>query len=180
MRVLRRGTALSRSERKQVGPVQIVVVGFGELTFDGAVLSELRRLRDLEVVRLVDMVIVAKSNSGELVRVKASDLTEEDAAQLGEIAGALVGLEGAEGDGGQPDAAAGDQSTPVHGFLGDERTWSVADVIPGGTMAVVAVLEHRWAIPLRDAVRRAGGETLADAWIHPDDLGLMESRPKSG
>ena len=32
------------------------------------------------------------------------------------------------------------------------------------------LLEHRWAIPLRDAVQRSGGETLADAWVHPDDL----------
>jgi hypothetical protein len=46
-------------------------------------------------------------------------------------------------------------------------------------MGVVAVLEHRWAIPLRDAVRRAGGETLADAWIYSDDLVHTESRPKS-
>ena len=56
------------------------------------------------------------------------------------------------------------------GFLGDERTWSVADVIPPGTMAVVALIEHRWAIPVGDAVRHAGGETLADAWVHPEDL----------
>jgi hypothetical protein len=39
-------------------------------------------------------------------------------------------------------------------------------------MAVVALLEYRWAIPLREAVLRAGGATLADAWIHPDDLVL--------
>ena len=80
-RALRRGTALSRSEKKQVGPVQIVVLGFEDLTFQGDILPELRRLRDLEVIRLVGMVIVAKSDSGELVRVKASDLTEEDSAQ---------------------------------------------------------------------------------------------------
>jgi hypothetical protein len=49
--------------------------------------------------------------------------------------------------------------------------------VVAGTMAVVALLEHRWAIPLRDAVRRVGGVTLADAWIHPEDLvalGLIE------
>ena len=32
------------------------------------------------------MVIIAKSRSGELVRVKASDLTEEESAQLGAMA----------------------------------------------------------------------------------------------
>ena len=57
----------------------------------------------------------------------------------------------------------------VGAFLGDGRSWSVPQVIPGGTLAVVALLEHRWVMPLRDAVARAGGKTLADAWIDPDD-----------
>jgi hypothetical protein len=37
----------------------------------------------------------------------------------------------------------------------------------------VVLLEHRWAIPLRDAVQRSGGETVADAWVHPDDLTFL-------
>jgi hypothetical protein len=43
-------------------------------------------------------------------------------------------------------------------------------------MCVVALIEHRWAIPLRDAIHKTGGRTLADAWIHPDDpvLGSLE------
>jgi hypothetical protein len=55
------------------------------------------------------------------------------------------------------------------GLLGD-AAWSVADAVPPGSMAAVVPLEHRWAVPLRDAVRRAGGVALADAWIHPEDL----------
>jgi hypothetical protein len=176
MRALRRGTALTRSEKKQLGPVQIVVLGFDDLTFQGDILPEIRRLRELEIVRLVDMVIVAKSDSGDLVRVKASDLTQKESAQLGAIAGALVGLDAEAGDDAPPGPA---QAVEARGFLGDERTWSVADVIPAGKMSVVALLEHRWAIPLRDAVRRAGGETLADAWIHPDDLALSPALAKS-
>lgn len=170
IRALRRGTALTRSERKQVGPVQIIVLGFDDLKFQGDILPELKRLRDLEIIRLVDMVIVAKSDRGDLVRVKAGALSEEDSAQVGAIAAALVGLESdvEEDDGGG--APADGQGAEARGFLGDERTWSVADVIPAGKMGVIALLEHRWAIPLRDAVRRAGGVTLADAWIHPDDL----------
>ncbi len=64
---LHRGVALSRSERKQIGPIQIVVLGFEDLTFEGDILPELKRLSELDVIRLVDMVIVAKSGSGELV-----------------------------------------------------------------------------------------------------------------
>jgi hypothetical protein len=49
-------------------------------------------------------------------------------------------------------------------------TWYVDDAIPPGSAAAVALIEHRWAIPLRDAIRDAGGFHLADAWIHPADL----------
>ena len=89
---LHRGVALSRSERKQIGPIQIVVLGFEDLTFEGDILPELKRLSELDVIRLVDMVIVAKSGSGELVRVQAGSLSENEVARLGSIAELLVGL----------------------------------------------------------------------------------------
>jgi len=164
VRALRRGGALSRSEKKETGPVQIVVVGFDGVKFEDDIVAELKRLRSLEIVRLVDVVIVAKSKGGELVPVKAGELSQEESVQFGSIVGALVGLDGDE-DGTEPS----DGAAEVRGFMCDERTWSVPDVIPAGSMAVVALLEHRWAIPLRDAVARAGGKTLADAWIPADD-----------
>ena len=52
----------------------------------------------------------------------------------------------------------------------EDEVWYVADAIPPGTSAAVAILEHRWAIPLRDAIEAAGGQALADAWLHPSDL----------
>ena len=176
VRALRRGGALSRSEKKETGPLQIVVVGFDELKFQGDIIAELKRLRSLEIVRLVDMVIVTKSKGGELVPVKAGELSQDEAAQFGTIVGAFVELEGDEQDddpGGGPVGGPGD----ALGFVGDERSWSVPDVIPPGTMAVVALLEHRWAIPVRDAVVRAGGRTLADAWIRPDDPIVQRIQP---
>ena len=48
--------------------------------------------------------------------------------------------------------------------------WYLADAIPEDGWAAVALLEHRWAIPLRDAIIAAGGVALADEWIHPSDL----------
>ncbi len=45
-----------------------------------------------------------------------------------------------------------------------------ADAIPPGTAAGVALIEHRWAIPLRDAIAQAGGMPLIDEWIHATDL----------
>jgi hypothetical protein len=166
--VLHRGVALSRSERRRVGPIQIVVVGFDDVGFEGDILPELERLNSLDVIRLVDMVIVAKSETGELVRVQAASLGEKEAARLGSIAELLVGLTSdEESEAGDGDAGA--EATDLRVFAGEEGTWSVVDAIPAGQLCVVALIEHRWAIPLREAIHKTGGRTLADAWIHPDD-----------
>ncbi len=65
-------------------------------------------------------MIVAKSDRGDLVRVKASDLSEEDAAQLGAIAGALVGLGPDVGRDDGDVAPTHGQAAEARGFLGDE------------------------------------------------------------
>ena len=46
----------------------------------------------------------------------------------------------------------------------------MADVIPNGSTAAIVLLEHLWAIPLRNAIVDAGGIALADEWIHASDL----------
>lgn len=170
-RPLRRGVALTKEEAAEYGPIQIIVVGFENPDPQGEILAELERLRKLEVIRLVDMVVVAKSEDGDLAQVQATDLTAGQAAELGAIAGALVGFGAAGEEGAQAGADLGAEVAAEGGILG-EAVWSVADVVPPGSMAAVALLEHRWAIPLRDAVRRAHGVALADAWIHPEDLVL--------
>ena len=155
---------------EEFGPVQIMVVGFDDPNFTGEVLAELRRLKEADLVRVVDLVVVAKDENDDIAAVEMSDLTDDERASFGAIAGALVGL-GMEGDeeGLEAGAIAGAEAAQ-EGFLGEEAVWSVADAIPPGSTAAVALLEHRWAIPLRDAIRRAGGVPLADSWIHPEDL----------
>jgi uncharacterized membrane protein len=163
----------------EFGPVQVLVVGFDGTSFNGEIMPELQRLKDLDIIRLVDMVVVSKDQDGEVVGVELSDLTDDQRAEFGAIAGALIGL-GVEPDeeGLEAGAIAGAEAAE-DGLLGDEM-WSIADTIPEGTTAAVALIEHRWAIPLRDAIRRAGGVPLADSWIHPEDLvaiGAAASEP---
>ena len=60
----------------------------------------------------------------------------------------------------------------------EDQVWYIADEIPEGTAAAIALIEHRWAIPLRSAILNAGGFLVSDAWIHPTDLvaiGLLAS-----
>jgi uncharacterized membrane protein len=158
---------------EEFGPVQILVVGFGTVDkFQGEILGELKTLRERDIIRLVDLVVVAKDREGSISAVETSDLSSEESAELGAIAGALIGL-GMGGEEGAREGAMAGAETAVETdreFVDDEVVWSIADTIPLGTAAAVALIEHRWAIPLRDAVRRADGVALADAWIHPEDL----------
>ena len=52
----------------------------------------------------------------------------------------------------------------------EEDAWDVVEDIPANSAAAVILLEHRWAIPVRDAVVRAGGFRVADGFISPLDL----------
>jgi uncharacterized membrane protein len=155
---------------EEFGPVQILVIGFEDGRFSGAILEELRRLREHDVVRLVDLLFVTKSADGEITALERSDLTKGEFEDLGALAGALVGL-GAVGAGGlEVGAAAGAEAAGAGTVFDQEEVWEVADAIPAGSSAALALLEHRWAIPLRDAIADAGGMTVADEWVHPRDL----------
>jgi uncharacterized membrane protein len=153
-----------------LGPVQILVVGFENAEFTGTIRAELDRLREADTVRLIDLVAVRKSEDGTLERLVHSDLTPEEAEEFGAIVGALIGF-GVEGEeGAEAGAIAGAQAMEDGHVFSEAESWYVDDAIPPGTAAAVALLEHRWAIPLRDTIREAGGFHLADAWIHPADL----------
>jgi hypothetical protein len=90
--------------------------------------------------------------------------------EFGALAGALVGL-GAGGEEEMEIAAVRGAEALEDGHVFDEnQVWYVADAIPENSSAAIALIEHRWAIPLRDKIADAGGVALADEWIHPADL----------
>jgi len=155
---------------EEFGPVQILVIGFEDGRFSGAILEELRRLREHDVVRLVDLLFVTKNADGEIAALERSDLTQGEFRDLGALAGALVGLGAAGAAGLEVGAAAGAETAGAGTVFDQQEVWEVADAIPAGSSAALALLEHRWAIPLRDAIADAGGVTVADEWVHPRDL----------
>ncbi len=153
-----------------MGPVQMLVVGFEENRFTGEILPELKRLRENDVIRLIDLLFVRKDEHGNVDVVQASDLSQDEAMEFGALVGALVGI-GAGGEEEMKIAAVRGAEELADGHVFDEEeVWYVADAIPDGSSAAIALIEHRWAIPLRDAIVRAGGVPLADEWIHPTDL----------
>jgi hypothetical protein len=152
-----------------MGPVQILIVGFGEdAQFKGKALEELKRLRDADVVRLIDLLAVHKNDDGSIDKIEISD--DDELLKLGAVAGALIGFGAAGEEGAEVGALAGAAAMADGSIFDEDQVWYIADAIPEGMTAVVAVLEHTWAIPLRDAIRGAGGVPLADSWLHPEDL----------
>ncbi len=155
-----------------IGPVQLIVLGFNHPDFHGEVIAELERLRENDTVRVIDALAVYKDAEGELEAEHLSNLTQDEAIELGSKIGALIGL-GFEGEeGAEAGAIAGAEEAAAEGgvnvFGGDD--WDVLEDIPNDSAAALILLEHHWAVPLRDAVFRAGGFRISDGFISPLDL----------
>lgn len=155
-----------------IGPVQLLVLGFSQPDFHGEVIAELERLRESDTVRVIDSLAVYKDAEGEVELEHLSNLTEQEAIELGSKIGALIGL-GIQGEeGAEAGASAGAQAAATEGidvFAGAEE-WDVLDDIPNDSAAALILLEHHWAVPLRDAIARAGGFRLSDGFVSPLDL----------
>ena len=153
-----------------IGPVQLIVLGFSEPNFHGEVIAELEKLRESDTVRVIDALAVYKDADGELEVEHLSNLTEEEAIELGSKVGALVGIGIAGEEGAEEYAAAGAEAAAagIHVFEGEE--WDVLSEIPPNSAAALILLEHHWAVPLRDAIARAGGSRIADGFVSPFDL----------
>jgi uncharacterized membrane protein len=154
-----------------IGPVQVLVVGFeGKREFTGEILEELHRLREHDIVRLIDLMAVRKDADGNVEALQVSDLSEEEASEFGAVVGALIGFGAGGEEGAEAGALAGAAALEDRHALDEEQVWYVADEIPNDSTAAVALLEHRWAIPLRDKILDASGTVFADEWVHPSDL----------
>jgi len=163
-----------------IGPVQLIVLGFAEPNFQGEVIAELERLRKSDTVRVIDAIAVYKHDDGELEVEHLSNLTKDEAIELGSKIGALLGLGIAGEEGAEAGMVAGAQVAEEQGIdvFGDGDQWDVLEDIPPGTAAALLLIEHHWAVPLRDAIARAGGFRLADGFISPLDLvatGLVQA-----
>ncbi len=162
-----------------IGPVQLIVLGFNHPNFHGEVIDELERLRESDTIRVIDALAVHKDADGEIEVAHLSNLTKDEAIELGSKVGALIGL-GIEGEEGMEAGAAAGAEAAADGVnvFNDQEAWDVLEDIPNDSAAALILLEHHWAVPLRDAVARAGGFRLSDGFISPLDLvelGLIEA-----
>jgi uncharacterized membrane protein len=159
--------------------VQLIVLGFDHPEFHGEIIAELERLRESDTVRVIDALAVYKDAEGELEVEHLSNLTQQEAIELGSTVGALVGL-GIEGEEGMQAGAVVGAEEAADGIdvFDEDDAWDVVADIPNDSAAALVLLEHHWAVPLRDAIARAGGFRISDGFISPLDLveiGLMSA-----
>src|SRR5678816_1408338 len=154
-----------------IGPVQLIVLGFNHPNFHGEIIEELERLRDSDTVRVIDALAVHKDAEGEVEVQHLSNLTRDEAVELGSKVGALIGL-GIEGEEGLEAGAVAGAEAAADGVevFSDEQAWDVLADIPNDSAAALLLIEHHWAVPLRDAIARANGFRISDGFISPLDL----------
>src|SRR3954451_1173944 len=142
------------------GPVQVLVIGFDPPAFSGEVLAELTRLRAAGIVRLLDLLLVQRDQDGTLETFDAPHGLE---AGTGALAAAILCEDNGVG------------ASQASDGIADGSSWSLADAVPAGSVAAVALIEHLWAGPLRSAIARAGGTPLEEAWLAPPELEALDA-----
>jgi uncharacterized membrane protein len=75
-----------------IGPVQLLVLGFSHPAFQGEIRSELDRLRDNDLVRVIDALGVHKDADGTVSTLHDSQLSDDQQQAFGALVGGLIGL----------------------------------------------------------------------------------------
>ena len=149
-----------------MGPVQVLVVGFEHPRLSGEVLDEFARLRQAGIVQLLDVLLVERAADGHFD-------TLEPPVRLGSDSGALAAALLARADDDMT-------SDPALADAGADQLWSLADAVPAGSVAAVALIEHLWATPLRAAIHRAGGTPRDETWLPAADIATLEELSAHG
>jgi uncharacterized membrane protein len=156
----------------KIGPVQLLVVGFPTDEPHPELRAEVERLESQPGIRLIDILVVRKHADGGIERLEASGLSADEGREMGALVGALIGVGAGGEEGAVAGAIAGAEAADEGRTLAQDvaDVWYVDDALEPGSAAAIALIEHQWAIGLRDGIRDAGGALLADRWIHPLDL----------
>jgi uncharacterized membrane protein len=159
-----------------IGPIQLVVIGFPrDAQFRGEIIRALADVRGRGVVRLIDALFVRKDDQGRITAMMhESDLSTEQRATMGAVAGMLLGSAAGGTEAGAAMAGAAAQSVIEGAFgLGLADLKDASDRIAPGTSALLLLVEHAWATELKAAVRGAGGVPLVQGFLTPEALLLV-------
>lgn len=135
------------SEQEQLGPVDVVVIGYPPgAPMTGEAVPIFLDLVDRGIIRVLDALFVRKEEDGTFSGFDLAELDEESVGDLYAFAGATTGL-----------------------LDDDDAALAAAEIAPGSA-AVMIVYENRWAAPFIGAVRRNGGVLIASQRIGAQEL----------
>ena len=126
-----------------LGPISYLVVEFPGSKMTGEGLPILVDLVDRGVIRILDLVFVAKGQDGSLGIIGLADLDHDGTIDLAVFEGVSSGLVS------QADL---DEAAPV---------------IAPGSSAAILIFENRWATPFIQALRRGEAQLVAAGYIPP-------------
>jgi uncharacterized membrane protein len=133
------------TEVPEMGPIDYLLVEWPGRQPNGEVAPVLVDLVERGLIRILDLVFIAKDEEGNVAGIELSDL----GGQVPELAI----FEGASS-----------------GLIGDEDVTEAGSVLKPGTSAALLVFENTWAAPFVAAVRRSGGELVASGRIPAQDI----------
>jgi Family of unknown function (DUF6325) len=133
--------ARESTDLDSLGPVDYIVVEFpaGKSNFTGEMAKELLTLVDSGTIRVIDVLILTKNEDGTVDAMELSDIEE-----LGELQAVEAQL--AE-------------------LLAADDVENLAAAMEPGSTAGVLIWENLWAAPFGSAVRRSGGQLIANGRI---------------
>src|ERR1700722_8825375 len=133
-------------------PLQVIALSFSrDAGSEDRILAEVNRLRGRGVLRLLDMLFVAKSQDGTVERLTIGD--DED---FGSLLAAVVPVANGDHPGGSADGSAAFDRADA---------WALADALEPGTALAFLLVEHHWAAPLFDAIAETGGTLIGEGFL---------------
>ena len=131
---------MSTEPLNEAGPIDYILVEWPGRQPNGEVAPHLVDLVDRGLIRILDLVFVAKDEDGTVRGLEIADVGGE-VAELSIFEGASSGL------------------------LSEEDIDEAGGVMEPGTSAALLVFENSWAAPFATAVRRSGGQLVASGRI---------------
>jgi len=133
-----------QKQQQIMGPVDWLVVRFPGNKFKGKIASEIRRLEDSGIVRVIDLVFIRKDEAGNVASFEINDLGGEDENAFQVFSG------------------------EVDEWLSQDDIDSIGSDLPNNSAAGAILFENLWAIKLKEALLDAGGELVAQGRVSPE------------
>ncbi|MDM8519907.1 hypothetical protein QUF64_07655 [Anaerolineales bacterium HSG6] len=154
----------------QIGPIQILVIGFeSNDKFTGEIMRELELIRGRSVIRVLDLLFVMKDEVGNITTYKNNDLNDEEELEIGVVISRMMGLkESSQAEHGLEEALLAANYGITQADIVD-----LSNQIEPGSSAGVLMIEHTWALGLKDAIINAGGRMLSQGFLTRDAMMMI-------